>query len=132
MITKKEAVTGKVAVWALPASKWELQNNPQAEVFKYVLATGDRWEQGAVKVQEYEISVVVPAGVDLLARAIATLQEQKEKVLGEAQRQATEIQQQINQLMLIGHEPTRVVDGEFLGAEPVEVPTPSFDDDIPF
>ena len=122
MITKKEPVTGKVAVWALPASKWELQNNPKAEVFKYVLATGDRWEQGAVKVQEYEISVVVPAGIDLLQRAVATLMEQKDKVLGEAQRQATEIQQQINQLLLLsGPKKEEFIDGEFLGAEPVEV-----------
>lgn len=114
MITKKEAVTGKVAVWALPTDEWARKNNPELGFFRYVLSTGDRWEQGAVKVQEYEVSLVVPAGVDLLQRAVATLMEAKDKVLGEAQKKATEIQQQINSLLLLA------------------APKPEPDDDIPF
>lgn len=121
MITKKEAVTGKVAVWAIPTSSWE-RKAEDSPVFRYEIKTNEAYQPGAVKVQEYEISLVVPAGLDLLARAVATLQEQQKRVLADAQKAATELQDQINQLLLIGHEPTRVVDGEFLGAEPVEAP----------
>lgn len=135
MITVKAPVTGKVAVWALPTSDWERKRDASLGVFKYELHTDSPYQSGAVKVQEYDVTLIVPAGVDLLQRAVATLMEAKDRVLGEAQRQATEIQKQINQLLMIsGPKPDPVeVEGEFLSATEIESPSddgPYIDDDL--
>ena len=112
MITQKTKVVGPVAVWAIPTNEWERQQNKDLGVFKYVLSTCDRYESGAVKVHEYTVGLTVPAGIDLLQRAVATLMEAKDKVLGEAQRRAEEIQKQINQLLCLPA-PTETLEGEY-------------------
>lgn len=112
MITQKTKATGTVAVWAIPTSEWERQRDETLGVFKYVLSTCDRYESGAVKVHEYSVALTVPGGIDLLQRAVATLMEAKDKVLGEAQRRAEEIQKQINQLLCLPA-PTETLEGEY-------------------
>lgn len=119
MLTKKEKVQGTAFVWALPTSEWERTNNPDVGVFKYRIDTStSRYESGAVKVCEFEVEMEVPAGINLLQRAIETLNEEKTRVLGEAQKRAMEIQEQINGLLMIGHEkPAKEVEGEFLAKD---------------
>lgn len=116
MITQKAKVTGTVAVWAIPTNEGERQQNKELGVFKYVLSTCARYESGAVKVHEYTVGLTVPAGIDLLQRAVATLMEAKDNVLGEAQRRAEEIQKQINQLLCLPA-PTETLDGELYGKD---------------
>lgn len=116
MITQKTKVVGPVAVWATPTNEWERQQNKDLGVFKYVLRTTAPYEAGSVKVHEYSVSLTVPAGIDLLQRAVATLMEAKDRVLGEAQRQAEEIQKQINQLLCLPA-PTETLEGEYYGKD---------------
>lgn len=119
MLTKREKVQGTAFIWALPTSDWERKMDPEIGVFKYDVSTqSHRYESGAVKVSEHPISLEVPAGINLLERAIATLNEEKQRVLGEAQKKATEIQEQINGLLMITHErPAKEVEGEFLAKD---------------
>jgi hypothetical protein len=102
MKTVKEEVTGPVSVWALPTTEWERKNDVNLGFFKYCIRTDTPYIRGSVKVHDYTIRVQVPEGIDLLQRAIATLMEQKDAVLGAAQKEATDIQQQINSLLLLG------------------------------
>jgi hypothetical protein len=121
MITKREKVKGKAFIWAIPTSDWERNNNPEVGVFRYKVGTEQNvYCTGAVKVCEHEVELEVPAGVNLLERAIVTLNEEKTRVLGEAQKRAMEIQEEINKLLMIGHEKKpeiREVEGELLPPE---------------
>jgi len=119
MLTKREKVQGTAFIWALPTTEWERNMDPELGVFKYNVSTqSHRYESGAVKVSEHPISLEVPAGINLLERAIATLNEEKQRVLGEAQKKATEIQEQINGLLMISHEkPVKEVAGEYIPAD---------------
>lgn len=121
MITKREKVKGKAYIWAIPTSDYERSHNKELGVFKYQVSTEERiYYTGAVKVCEHEVLLEVPAGVNLLERAVATLNEEKLRVLGEAQKRAVELQEEINKLLMLGHETKphiREVAGELLPPE---------------
>lgn len=123
MLTKKTSVPGIIQIWALPKASWEINTEEyDGQPFKYALygENSRPYQDGAVMVVEHRASFEVPAGVDLLAAAIATLQKQKTDVLAEAMKKTTEIEKQINQLQLIGYEkPTapREVEGELMDPE---------------
>lgn len=125
MITKREKVRGTAYIWAIPTSEYERSRSPKLGMFKYQVSTEERiYYTGAVKVCEHTVDLEVPAGVNLLERAIATLNEEKLRVLGEAQKKAVEIQEQINQLLMLGHEgkrDIREVEGELIPRDP-EIP----------
>lgn len=119
MITKREKVAGKAYVWAIPTCQWERQNDPEMGMFKYQVSTNDHmYYSGSVKVCEHEVELTVPAGINLLERAVATLNEEKLRVLGDAQKKAMEIQEEINKLLMLGcdkaKEEPREVEGELM------------------
>lgn len=137
MITKHTKVNGTASVWAVPTSEYERKNDPSVGMFRYEI-TERAWATGAVKVKEYDITLQVPAGINLLERAIATLEEERTRVLGEAQKKAMELEKEIQKLLLLGG-PSNTSEGELILAneEVPEHPVPhmpmgNFDDDIPF
>lgn len=121
MKTVTTHVKGTVEVWAIPTTNWERkqqeEQGKEPEFFKFQVLQGKPYYNGAVKVKEYDVTLTVPAGIDLLARAVATLEEERTRVLGEAQKRATEIQEEINKLLLLSGPSTGVVEGELLPPE---------------
>lgn len=116
MKTKRQYVKGPVSVWAIPKSSWERVEGEDA--FRYVIKDSTPWESGAVKVCTQEVELVVPAGIDLLARAVETLQEKQRAVLAEAHRQNTEYEEQIKRLLMIGHDKPEVKEVEGVLVDP--------------
>lgn len=127
MITEKEVVTGKVFVWAVPTPSY-LKDKYGDRPFHYELNTSDySYVKGAVKVHEQEISVLVPAGINLVAKAIETLEDEKVKAREEYLKKIAEYQQQIDGLKLLPA-PSKEVEpsvGEY-------IPADIFNDKIPF
>lgn len=124
MITKQSIITGEVSVWAIPKSSWEMEKG--ADPFKFVLATGDMsYCRGAVKVYTTKVDVMIPAGIDLLQQAIATLEEQQKNILAEAHKKHIELQEEINRLRLLTHAPS-TQEGEYLPAGEEFDPNASF------
>lgn len=103
-------VTGMVAIWAIPRSKWDRDMHPEnPDPFYYELRTGTAWENGAVKVVEKEVFIPLPPGVDLLGKALETLRQKQQEIRASAEKQVNELQAQINDLMLLTHQPEEVV-----------------------
>lgn len=118
MLTKKEPVTGNVYIWAVPRGRYEMEADPTINSFRYELHTGSPWQSGAVRVSEHEVTLTVPAGVNLLAAALETLELKKKKAFESYAREIKQIDEQIAGLMLLSG-PTTVEGDDFLEGETV-------------
>lgn len=96
--TKEDTATGIVAVWAIPRSKWASDDKPP---FTYELHTRNPYESGAVKVVEHEVTLRVPAGENLVAKAVSTLEEEKNDALKAYLATVEELNLRISQLKLL-------------------------------
>lgn len=123
MFTVSESVTGEVQIWAVPRSSYAPKDAPP---FSYQLHAGTMpYQKGAVKVSTQEVTLTVPAGVNLLQAALDTLEDAKKKALETYVEQCKELDEQIQNLRQLTHQPSaepREVTGEVL----------NFDDDTPF
>lgn len=100
---KTEVTTLKqlLQVWAIPESEWRRKNYPEEPAFKYEVKTDKPWNEGAVKVHEAEVSIVIPAGIDITKAAIETLREAQKEVRAVADAKVNELNEKINDLLMI-------------------------------
>ena len=137
--TTEQDVTGKVAIWAYPLE----ENGPNGFGFygkwKYTLSTGVVWQDAAVKIVEFDVSLRLPGGINLAERALETLEDKKRREQEEHWAKMAEYDQKIQQLRRLTHIPSRqdlekthvVIDCEAIEVPAVQ-PSPSDDDDTPF
>ena len=115
MFTVSESVTGKVEIWAVPRSQWA---DPSDPAFSYQLCAGTMpYQKGAVKVSTQEVTLTVPAGVNLLQAALDTLEDAKKKALETYVEQCKELDEQIKNLRQLSYQPSaepREVTGEVI------------------
>ena len=105
-------VTSTLAVWAIPRNQEFV--NPGELPFRYQVNTDGHtpWQDGATKVHTTEVTVIVPAGIDLLASAIDTLKEEIKRTKDEAKVRVEKFEKQIANLSLLEHKPTIIGDVE--------------------
>lgn len=112
-----QAVTGTVHVWAVPKNPDydDLSEGP----FKYEITNSGsyHWKTGAVCVFEQEITVNVPAGIDMISMAFKTLEAAKVQAQVDYNQRIMEIDKQMSQLLMLTHQPEPSVEPEFIPAE---------------
>lgn len=109
--TKREKVEGQVSVWAVPKSNYELKREKEAapdsvpRPFNFVLMSepGRRWETGAVKVQTFDASFVIDGGINLVEKALETLNDEKKVAYDEYAKKLKELDAAIDRLKLLEH-----------------------------
>lgn len=101
MKTVDELVEGKMQVWAIP-DKYPDEGEPP---FRYVVRDniGSPYQDGAVMVKEQDVTIRVPAGIDLLEKAIETLKGEIKTTRADAEVRVNNLQEQINNLLLLEH-----------------------------
>lgn len=104
MKTKNTEFKQVVSIWAIPKSSYLIEQNPDNDHFYFEVRTDSCWQSGAVNVHSEEISITVPAGIDITCKAVETLEKAKEEIMSRAREEAAEITNQINKLMLIEHD----------------------------
>lgn len=113
MYTKHTAVESKATIWAIPKSentiKYELLDHPDVtpEPFFYKIYAGysTPYESGAVKVHDFEITAFVPAGINLVEKAVETMQKEIETIKADAYDAVTKLEKRIQDLQYITHQP---------------------------
>lgn len=105
MKTKREKVSGTAAVWALPRTEWEIEQSDDGRPFRYTIKTETAWQDGAVKVCEFDAETYIPEGLDLVAKAIETMQEKIETIQKRAEQEVGDLITQISSLRLLEHQP---------------------------
>ena len=117
MYTEQTEVTSKASIWAIPKSEssiqYELQDNPGVvpETFFYKIYAGysTPYESGAVKVHEFEVVAFVPAGINLVEKAIETLESEIKTIKADAYESVTKLEARIQSLQYITHQPEPTV-----------------------
>lgn len=109
-----QSVKGKVHVWALPKNKDydDMSEGP----FKYEITNSGsyHWKTGAVCVFEQEVTVEVPAGIDLISKAFDTLNAAKVQAQVDYNQRIMELDKQIHQLLMLTHQPEPQGDPDFM------------------
>lgn len=101
-ITEKEEVTQELGVWAVPSSS--VPGRP----FEYDIyhSVSYHWRDSAVFVGAVTVTVPVPTGVNLLAKAHETLDLKEVNALESYTQRMAGIAQERKGLALLGYSPT--------------------------
>jgi hypothetical protein len=108
--TESTEVTETLQIWAIPRSEWQIERDPAKFPFRYEIRTGSPYQDGSVKVHEQEVSLYVPAGIDLRKKAIETLSEEIKTVKKDADTRVKDLEEQINSLALLEYKPDNVIE----------------------
>ncbi len=101
-LTKDTEVKGDISIWAVPRRGAE----PDEDPFEYELFTeGNKpWRDGAVKVNTLPVTLMVPAGLNLVQKAVETLKEAQNEILKDANEKVAELEARIGELALLTHQ----------------------------
>jgi len=103
--TEETTCKGEVSVFARPNRNYDPET-PESPSFTYELKEGrHHWDRKAVLVVTHEVELGVPAGVNLVAAAVATLRESIEEKKRELAKEISELEDEISKLALITYEP---------------------------
>jgi hypothetical protein len=138
--TKAEELTAKIAIWAVPQSEYSAETGgyKYSGEWKYELhGPGEMcYTTGAVKVLVQDVTVLIPGNINLVEKAVETVQEEINAEHASHQRRLTDLYTKMGSLRLLTHGPSDeyaydpgMIEGETVAeAEP---PKPE-SDDIPF
>ena len=105
MKTETTTLEQTLEVWAIPVSKWRRENFPDDAPFNYEVRTSKAWSEGAVKIHEADVKIVIPGGIDITKAAIETLREAQKEVRLEADQKVSDLADRINELLMLEHKP---------------------------
>lgn len=105
-ITKAVNVTGEVSVWVIPKKQWVDGEYKYTGEWEYQLRTDRVYDRGAVKVKTTTIDVVCEGGIDLVHRAVKTLEEAIVEEKAEHYKKINDLQAQINSLLMLTYQPS--------------------------
>jgi hypothetical protein len=113
ILTTKETLTETVSLWAVPRRSPKIGEFP----FEYVVhGTGEyatHWNDSAILLGRFPISMEVPDGVDLYAKCLETLDHQAKDAMATYSQRMQEIDKRRESLLMLAHtpEPVTVIDG---------------------
>lgn len=104
MKTLKTEVTGTIQIWAVPTHSFEMSryNN---EPFHYVLTTTKVYRTGSFKVCEFEVTGVVPEGINMIEAACSTIDDEIKDTRAEAWKKIEELEEEKTKLLMLEHKP---------------------------
>lgn len=106
MKTKNESVSGKVGIWAVPTSSYDREfHKAPAFQYKFYANATKPWENGCVLVVEHDVILPVPEGINLIEKAIDTLQAAKTEVWADAQEKVDALDTKIKEFQLLTYQP---------------------------
>lgn len=106
MKTEETVVTGNMYVFAVPKTEYEIGRLESGELpFRYTLKSYDYEGGDSVRVCEFPVTGIVPAGIDITMKAIEGFREQIIEVQKDADRQIEVLEDKIKALLLITYQP---------------------------
>jgi hypothetical protein len=112
--TEEMVVKGEIGIWAFPKNQYRVEAEAKdfydgdvrkVHPFRFELRTGHVWEEGAVKLHETDVSVMLPANIDLLAQAVETLRETKRQEQRQFDERMEQLEKQIRSLSMLEYNP---------------------------
>ncbi len=122
MRTVETVVSAKAHIWAVPKPEYLLRqeleeadgDTSKITPFQFEITnSSSHWRDAAVHVHEFDCAGVVPAGIDLVMKAVQTLRDKILAVQERADKEIVKLEEQIKNLALIEYKPaTPVIPGE--------------------
>lgn len=103
LLTEQQTLTANLQIWAVPYGKWHLENYPEDGFFEFQVRTDEPYGDNNILCNEVDVKIVLPAGIDLGAKAIDTLKAEMAKTRREAKEKCEQLQEQINTMALLTH-----------------------------
>ena len=105
MKTTMTEVTEPLCIWAIPKHEYQIEADPHSLPFNYEFRRKGHtpYQDGSTLVHTVDVTLVVPAGIDLLEKAIETLKSEIQKTRAEAQVQVEKLEKQIEGLLMLEH-----------------------------
>jgi len=107
--TKLTPITRTIKIWAIPKSFPE----PGEEPFTFEVRTDRPWATGAVMIHEEDVTLIIPAGINLIAKAVETLEQAKREKTDDYVRDLKDLDRRIDDLKLLTHMTEEVADDVF-------------------
>ena len=107
-VTTKREVTSTVGVWAYPKHEYDYDKHEQVPTgeWAYELSTSPKiYRKGAVKGCEHEVTLVCPAGIDLVQSAVNTLRAEQDVIRKQKDEQIQELEFAVLQLLQLTYQP---------------------------
>lgn len=103
-MTKATTCEGEVSVFAAPNSMYNPED-PDSKPFTYVLREGTRhWNEKYVLVCTHNVTLDVPAGVNLVAKAIETLRDKIAEKRADLVEEVANLEAEIAKLNMITYQ----------------------------
>jgi len=105
MKSSNVSVTKPVYVWAIP--KNPDYDDMEGDLFKYEFGNSGsyHWHNAAVCVYEQDVTIEVPAGIDMLGKAVETIDAKIVQAEVEFNNRVSELNKQKQQLLFLTHQP---------------------------
>jgi len=104
MKTENISVTNTIYVWAVP-------KNPDYDdmsngLFKFELSNsgGYHWKDTAICIHQEDVTLDVPAGIDLLGKAVDTIESKIVAATAEYEKKVAELKHQLSGLLQLTHQ----------------------------
>lgn len=88
--TEEEVVEEDVVVWAVPIKSYEEGYGERTFKYRMEIRNDSPYEEGATAVVGARVKVTVPAGINLVEKAVATLRRKKEEADAEYEKEVAE------------------------------------------
>lgn len=121
MRTTETIVRSKAHIWAIPKAEYKLKleleeadgDISQITPFEFEITSSEsNWRDAAVHIHEFDVAGIVPAGIDLVLKAVETLRGKIATVQAEAAKEVKKLEEQIKNLALIEYKPVGETDAD--------------------
>ncbi len=112
---EKHIVSGDIGLWAVPRDPAYVEPGENPFNFEICMYVSNHWKKGAVCVATQTVEMLVPQNIDFRSKAVETLEAAIDQVQAEATKQVAELKAQINNLLMLTHQPSD--EPEFIPAE---------------
>lgn len=103
--TEGQTVSREMHLYAKPRRPYQSPDDPP---WTYEIYTfGPKFHSPAedVYIGKVQVSFAVPHGVDLLTCCVDNLRQKQDEIMGHARREVSQIEDQINSMLLLEHQP---------------------------
>jgi hypothetical protein len=105
-LTKETECTGEVSVFAKPNDFYN-PNDPEDQAFTYILREGtSHWNDRCVLIVTHPVTLPIPAGVNLVEKAVQTLHNKIAEKRAELAQDIAKLEEEIAKLTMITYQPS--------------------------
>lgn len=120
-LTEKSEHTGQISIFARANTRYDPEDENSLPWF-YEFATGTtHWNSKAVLIVTHDLTLPIPAGINLVQKAVETLHAKIAEKKAELAKDVAELEAEISKLSLLTYQPEATIVPGYDGEADIEV-----------